>query len=137
MAQGKALTPEDKNAIVSLKEYFDRTKNDLQEQSSPSVQKVANALGFGIATIKRTMADYSRGVNFDEVEKVFRGRPQRVLSESAQTIVRDYIRKANKEGAYITLEMLCQHLEEVAPKQDFSVLTLGRALDRWGFTFGT
>ncbi len=136
MAQGKALTPEDKKAIVSLKEYFDRTKNDLQEQSSPSVQKVANALGFGIATIKRTMADYSRGVNFDEVEKVFRGRPQRVLSESTQTIVRDYIRKANKEGAYITLEMLCQHLEEVAPKQEFSVRTLGRALDRWGFTFG-
>ncbi len=136
MAQGKALTPEGKKAIVSLKEYFDRTKNDLQEQSSPSVQKVANALGFGIATIKRTMADYSRGVNFDEVEKVFRGRPQRVLSESTQTIVRDYIRKANKEGAYITLEMLCQHLEEVVPKQEFSVRTLGRALDRWGFTFG-
>ncbi len=136
MAQGKALTPEGKKAIVSLKEYFDRTKNDLQEQSSPSVQKVANAFGFGIATIKRTMADYSRGVNFDEVEKVFRGRPQRVLSESTQTIVRDYIRKANKEGAYITLEMLCQHLEEVVPKQEFSVRTLGRALDRWGFTFG-
>lgn len=136
MAQGKALTPEGKKAIVSLKEYFDRTKNDLQEQSSPSVQKVANALGFGIATIKRTMADYSRGVNFDELEKVFRGRPQRVLSESTQTIVRDYIRKANKEGAYITLEMLCQHLEEVVPKQEFSVRTLGRALDRWGFTFG-
>ena len=136
MAQGKTLTPEDKKAIVSLKEYFDRTKNDLQEQSSPSVQKVANALGFGIATIKRTMADYSRGVNFDEVEKVFRGRPQRVLSESTQTIVRDYIRKANKEGAYITLEMLCQHLERVVPKQEFSVRTLGRALDRWGFTFG-
>ncbi|WP_419662058.1 putative transposase [Desulfosarcina variabilis str. Montpellier] len=82
------------------------------------------------------MADYSRGVNFNEVETVFRGRPQRALSDSTQAIVRDYIRKANKEGAYITLEMLCQHLEEVAPEQDFSVRTLGRALDRWGFTFG-
>lgn len=136
MAQGKALTPEDKKSIVALKEYFDRTKNDLLEQSNPSVQKVANAFGFGIATVKRTMADYSRGVNFDEVEKVFRGRPQRALSDSTQTIVRDYIRKANKEGAYITLEMLCQHLEETAPEQAFSVRTLGRALDRWGFTFG-
>ncbi len=136
MPQGKALTSDDKRFIVALKEYFDRTKNDLLEQSSPSVQKVANAFGFGIATVKRTMADYSRGVNFDEVEKVFRGRPQRALSDSTQTIVRDYIRTANKEGAYITLEMLCQHLEETAPEQEFSVRTLGRALDRWGFTFG-
>ena len=32
--------------------------------------------------------------------------------------------------------MLCQHLEEVLPEQKFSVRTLGRALDRWGFTFG-
>lgn len=136
MAQGKALTSEEKKVIVSLKNYFDRTKNDLQEHASPSVQKVANALGFGIATVKRTMADYRRGVNFNDMETVFRGRPQRALSESTQTIVRDYIRKANKEGAYITLEMLCQHLEEVAPEQEFSVRTLGRSLDRWGFTFG-
>ena len=136
MAQGKALTSEEKKAIVSLKDYFDRTKKDLQEHASPSVQKVANALGFGIATVKRAMADHSRGVNFNDIETVFRGRPQRALSESTQTIVRDYIRKANKEGAYITLEMLCQHLEEVAPEQEFSVRTLGRSLDRWGFTFG-
>jgi len=136
MAQGKALTPEEKKAIVALKEYFDRTKNDLQEQASPSAQKVANALGFGIVTVKRIMADYNRGVNFDEAGKVFRGRPQRALSDSMQTVVRDYIRKANKDGAYITLEMLYQHLEETTPEQEFSVRTLGRALDRWGFTFG-
>ena len=47
MAQGKALTAEDKKAIVSLKDYFDSTKNDLQELAKPSVKKVANALGFG------------------------------------------------------------------------------------------
>ncbi len=136
MAQGKALTPEDKKAIVALKEYFDRTRNDLEEQECLSVERVVNALGFGIATVKRTMADHSRGVNFDKVETVFRGRPERALFDSTQTIVRDYIRKANKEGAYITLEMLWQYLEEIAPEQEFSVRTLGRALDRWGFTFG-
>ncbi len=136
MVQGKALTPEEKKAIVSLKEYFDRTTGDLVEQETLSVQRVANALGFGLATVKRTMAGYGRGVNFDKVEKIYRGRPQRALSDSVQTIVRDYIRNANKEGAYITLEMLCQHLEEVIPEQEFSIRTLGRALDRWGFTFG-
>ena len=136
MAQGKALTSEEKKAIVALKEYFDRTIDDLEEQETLSVQRVANALGFGLATVKRTMADHSRGVNFDKVEKIYRGRPQRALSDSVQTSVRDYIRRANKEGAYITLETLCQYLEEVAPEQEFSIRTLGRALDRWGFTFG-
>jgi len=136
MAQGKALTPEEKKAIVALKEYFDRSIDDLEEQEELSVQRVSNALGFGLSTVRRTMADYSRGVNFDKESIVYRGRPQRVLSDSAQTIVREYIRNANKEGAYMTLETLWQYLEEVAPEQEFSIRTLGRALDRWGFTFG-
>jgi transposase len=136
MAQGKALTPEEKKAIVALKEYFDRTIDDLGEQEELSVQRVSNALGFGLATVRRTMADYSRGVNFDNELIIYRGRPQRALSDSVQTIVREYIRNANKEGAYMTLETLWQYLEEVAPEQEFSIRTLGRALDRWGFTFG-
>ena len=37
MAQGKALSSDDKKVIVALKEYFDRTENNLEEQSSPSV----------------------------------------------------------------------------------------------------
>lgn len=136
MAQGKALTPEEKKAIVALKKYFDRTINDLEEQEELSVQRVSNALGFGLSTVKRTMADYSRGVDFDNELIIYRGRPQRVLSDSVQTIVREYIRNANKEGAYMTLETLWQYLEEVAPEQEFSIRTLGRTLDRWGFTFG-
>ena len=136
MAQGKALTPEEKKAIVALKKYFDRTIDDLEEQKELSAQRVSNALGFGLATVKRTMADHSRGVNFDNELIIYRGRPQRALSDSVQTIVREYIRNANKEGAYMTLETLWQYLEEVAPEQEFSIRTLGRALDRWGFTFG-
>jgi transposase len=105
MGQGKPLTSEEKKLIVALKEYFDRTKDDFKEQECPSAQKVANALGFGIATIKRIMSDYNRGISFEVAEQAFRGRPQRVLHDSTQTIVRDYIRNANKEGVYITREM--------------------------------
>ena len=36
--QGKALTPTEKETIVELKKYFDRTKEDMQEQACPSVQ---------------------------------------------------------------------------------------------------
>jgi len=48
-----------------------------------------------------------------------------------QTVTREYVRSANKEGTHITLEMLCKHLEDIKPEQEFSIRTLGRALDRW------
>lgn len=134
--QGKPHNPKEKETIVTLKGYFDRTRDDREEQASSTVQRVANALGIGIATVKRVMADYNRGVSFADQEKVHRGRPQHALADSMQTVTREYVRKANREGTYITLEMLCQHLEAIKPGQEFSIRTLGRALDRWGFTFG-
>jgi len=135
-SQGKALTPIEKETIVALKQYFDRTKDDVQELKTPSVERVVNALGVGLATVKRVMADHNRGVVFSAQEEIHKGRPPRALSDSMQTVVREYVRSANKKGAHITLEMLCKHLENIEPKQEFSIRTLGRALDRWGFTFG-
>ena len=134
--QGKPLTAKEKETIVTLKRYFDRTKNDHQEQACPGVQRVVNALGISIATVKRVMADFNRGVSFVDQEEIHRGRPPRALSSSMQTATREYVRKANREGMYITLETLCQHLKAINPVQEFSVRTLGRALDRWGFMFG-
>lgn len=134
--QGKSLTPKEKETIVILKRYFDRTRDDPQEQASLSVQRVVNALGISIATVKRVMADCNRGVSFVDKEEIHRGRPPRALSSSMQTATREYVRKANREGAYITLEMLHQHLKAIKSEQEFSIRTLGRALDRWGFTFG-
>jgi hypothetical protein len=58
--QGSPLTPEFKRAIVLLKDYFDRTKGDGREQDCSSAQRAANALGVGIATVKRVMADSTR-----------------------------------------------------------------------------
>lgn len=134
--QGKPLTSKDKETVVKLKKYFDYTKNNQEEYSCPSVQRVVNALDIGIATVKRIMADYKRGVSFIEQAEVHRGRRPRALSNSMLTVTRNYVRNANREGKYITLEILCQHLKNVVPEQDFSIRTLGRALDRWGFTFG-
>src|SRR5688500_13409875 len=69
-------------------------------------------------------------------ESIRRGRPPRVISDSLQTMTREYVRQANREGSHITLEMLSEYLKEEGSDPDFSVRTLGRALDRWGFTFG-
>ena len=134
--QGKSLSTIEKETIVTLKKYFDRTRDDPQEQTIHSVQRVVNALGISIATVKRVMANHNRGVHFEDQEEIYRGRPQLVLPNSMQTVTREYVRTANREGRHVTLELLYQHLKDLEPENEFSVRTLGRALDRWGFTFG-
>src|SRR5437870_5585976 len=83
------------------------------------------------------MADSKRSpVGLIREESIRRGRPPRVLSDSLQTRTREYVRQANREGSHITLEMLAEYLKAEGGDPNFSVRTLGRALDRWGFTFG-
>ena len=133
---GSPLTPEYKKAIVCVKKYFDRTKSDLEEQNSSSVERAANALDVGMATVKRVMADYNRNPELLNKKSASRGHPSRIISDALQTITREYIRQANRDGRYITLEMLSDYLNQHGNREDFSTRTLGRTLDRWGFTFG-
>jgi transposase len=135
--QGSPLTPELKRAIVLLKDYFDRTQDDVREQDYSSAERAAHALGVGIATVKRVMADFHRSPDvLDRGAAQRRGRPPRAIADSLQTMTRDYVRQANREGTHITLEMVAERLAKEAPDQQFSLRTLGRTLDRWGFTFG-
>ena len=135
--QGRPLSPDFKRAIVLVKDYFDRTKGDLREQEGSSAERAAHALGVGLATVKRVMADAKRSpAGLIQEESIRRGRPPRVLSDSLQTMIREYVRQANRDGSHITLEMLSEYLKEEGGDPNFSVRTLGRALDRWGFTFG-
>ena len=131
-SQGRPLTPEVKKLIVSVKHYFDR--NDFK-MVKPSTKHAANATGVGVATVKRIMADYNRDPNLLDRPSRSKGRPPHAISDSIQTIVRSYIRKANQDGKHITLEMLREHLESSAPEQSICISTLGRTLDRWGFKF--
>ena len=57
--RGKPLEPGEKQAIVNLKSYFDRNKKEFGLTES-SVQLTAEALEFGLKTVKRVMADYRR-----------------------------------------------------------------------------
>lgn len=136
MAQGSPLSPEYKKAIVSVKKYFDRTRNDLEEQNCISVIKTANALGLGEATVRRVMAAYNQDP--DSLEKISfrRGHPSRIIPDSLQSIIREYVRQANREGTHITLEMIFEHFKDTIAEPNFDMRTLARALDRWGFVFG-
>jgi transposase len=136
--QGRPLTPEYKKAIVCVKKYFDRTKDDIssEEHDRTSVEKTADALDVGVSTVKRVMTDYNQDPNLLDKKSPYRGHPPRIIEDSLQTITRKYVRKANYEGSHITLEMLSDYLKKQECEYDFSVRTLGRTLDRWGFTFG-
>jgi transposase len=135
--QGRPLSPECKRAIVLVKDYFDRTKGDVREQEGSNTERTAHALGVGLATVQRVMADSKRSpAGLMQEESIRRGRPPRVLADSLQTITREYVRQANREGSHLTLEMLSEYLQEEGSAPNGSVRTLGRALDRWGFTFG-
>jgi len=133
--QGSPLTPDYKKAIVCVKKYFDRTWDDLKEQDCTSVERVANALEVGVTTVKRVMADYNRNPDLLE-QSLPRGHPPQIIADSLQAITREYIRQTNLEGRHISLEMLSDYLKQQGAEQSFSIRTLGRTLDRWGFTFG-
>ena len=87
--RGKPLTPEIKKLAVSVKQYFDRKKLTPAE---PSVNRTADALGIGIATVKRIMADYNRDPDLIDKPTKLRGRPIYAVSVSYQESTRSYIR---------------------------------------------
>ena len=134
--QGRPLSADDRKTIVVLKRYFDQARVDPSAADGRSVERVARALGVGEVTVERVMAEYNKDPSSVSKEQPARGRPPRLLHDSLQVATRDFVRRANGEGRQLTLEMVSRHLSNIAPDQDVSVRTLGRALDRWGFVFG-
>ncbi len=131
--RGKPLTPEIKRLTVSVKQYFDRNKLTPAE---PSVKRTADAIGIGVATVKRIMADYNHDPNLLDKPTKMRGRPVHAVSASYQESVRSYIRAANNKGEHITLADISTFLEKEYADESFHKTTLARTLNRWGFEFG-
>lgn len=133
--RGRALTPEIKKSVVSAKKYFDLCRS-LDNARIPSVQRVADALSIGVATVKRIMADYNRDPSLLERPPGDRGRKSYSIDASFQEKARAYIREANRNGSYITLGKIHDFLMENGAGGSFHSTTLSRTLDRWGFEFG-
>jgi len=131
--RGRPLTPETKKLVVSVKQYFDQNKFKPME---PSTKRTADALGIGMATVKRIMADYNHDPKLLDEPAKMRGRPVHAVSASYQETVRAYIRSANKKGEYITLANIRGFLKENSTDEPFHIATLARTLNRWGFEFG-
>lgn len=131
---GKPLSPEIKQVIVTLKSYFDRNKTNLE--GNASAELTADALELSRVTVDRVMRDYRKNPESIKDPPKMKGKPSYAINASHQEVVRAYVRKANLEGSYITLETIRSFLVEKAPEESFSTRTLARALDRWGFEFG-
>ena len=99
--RGKPLTAEMKKIVVSVRQYSDREK---LEPTVSGTKRTAEALGIGIATVKRIMADYNRDPKILGEPAKTRGHRVYAVSPSYQEAVRTYIRTADKNGEYITLE---------------------------------
>ena len=132
-SRGRALTPEAKKLTVSVKQYFDQLQLAPEE---PSVKRTADALGIGVATVKRIMADYNRDPSLLDEPTKMRGRPAYAINVSHQEAVRTYIREANKKGQHITLADIQEYLKQEYGDESFHKATLARTLNRWGFEFG-
>ncbi len=133
--RGKPLSPQEKKLLVSVKHYFDRNKSEFGCKES-SAQMTADALGLGIATIHRVMANYRKDPSSVNAPAQSRGRPSYSIEASHQEAVRAYIRQANLQGSHRTLEDIRRFLSERSPSEAFHLSTLARTLDRWGFEFG-
>ena len=130
---GKPLTPEAKQLVVSVKHYFDQNRF---EPYISSVERTADAIGIGLATVKRIVADYNRNPDLLAEPAKTRGRPSHAVGFSSQGAVRSYIRGANKKGEHITLADIADFLRDIKPDEQFHKATLARTLNRWGFEFG-
>ena len=128
---GKFLTPEERKLVVSIKKYFDECKHKT-DAKEPSVQKTADVICAGVATVKRIMADYNRNPKLLEQPPNIRGRRPYVIDISYQENVRSYIREANRHGNYITLNDISNFLVETGASKSFHVSTLARTLNRRG-----
>ena len=133
--KGKPLYPEEKRLIISVKQYFDRNKIEFGVSDSSS-QMTADALSIGLSTVNRIMASYHKDPHSINTLPQERGRPHHSIDVSCQEAVRTYIRKANMEGHYITLDSIKGFLKEDVSGKSFHISTLARTLDRWGFEFG-
>lgn len=137
-AKGKALTPEEKSLIITLKKYFDHNKSEFGS-SDTSVQMVSDALEVGLGTVNRVMSAYNKDPQSIYEIPQPKGRPTHSIDASQQEVVRAYIRATNLEGLHTTLETIRDYLKEVLPNKTddlFHIVTLARTLDRWGFEFG-
>jgi transposase len=136
--QGKEFTQGMKQLVVNLKKFNDDERLRKNLKAEWSIGQTAKGLGIGEATVRRIMAEYNKNEkHVPEERQKARGRPEHAIPVGLQTVVRQYIRSQNLKGRHVSVELVLEHLRGISSGYIFPATTLWRALNRWGFTYGT
>lgn len=136
MPQGKAIDLRGRQLVVRLKEHFDeeRFQGPFVSTMDPA-GRVAKALGLGERVVKEIVSNYHQTGTITPSELAPKGKPPYRIQSALETVIRHEIRQSNREGRHVSLRTLSNWLD--AHYERISTATLGRALGRMGFVFGT
>lgn len=132
--QRKQLSLEEVDLVIRLKQHFDDEREAYRVVSTANpTKRTAECLGIGTATVKRIMAQNSRGETFHQVRRP--GRPPGEASIGIQPEIRAFIRSENLSGSRVSVERVRSYIAEQC-EVEIPKMTLWRSLRRWGFTYG-
>ena len=99
-------------AVVRLKKHCDEERKSGKFVSTKdSAKRTADALGIGVATVKRIMSQYKKDGNEVVVRiKERPGRPPSSICPIAQPIVREFVRNENLGGRRVSIDRVCKFL---------------------------
>lgn len=136
--QGVEFTPEMRKMAVNVKRYFDNLKSAPDSLRNPATRLAASALGISESTVKVILAAYNKkgenGLDWSKSQQ--RGRPAYAIESGVVPPVRQFIRMANRNGDQVNIEIIRRYMRDEL-HCDVAHTTLWRALQRWGFEFGT
>lgn len=137
--QGVEFTPEMRKMVVNVKHFFDTNKKTSGKLAKiPASKLTASALNISESTVKVIMAAFNKkgneGLSFSKFPQ--RGRPSYSLETGVEPLVRQFIRRANRSGDQVNVEIIRNFMQEELHCKDIAHTTLWRALQRWGFEFG-
>ncbi len=103
--QGVEFTIGMRKMAVNVKHYFDNLKSTPNTLRNPATQLAASALGISESTVKVIMAAYNKkgenGLDWSKSEQ--RGRPTYAIGSDVVPSVRQFIRKANRNGDQVNM----------------------------------
>lgn len=136
--QGFEFTPEMRKMVVNEKQFFDNAKKTRDDLKRPASKLAASALNVSESTVKVIMAAYRKkgdaGLVYSKSEQ--RGRPSYAVEAGIEPLVRQFIRKANRNGEQVNIDIIRNFMRDEL-HCNVAHTTLWRALQRWGFEFGT
>ena len=118
--QGKEFTPGMKQLIINLKQFNDIERHEKNLKAVWAIEKTAEGLGIGQATVRRIMAEYNKNKqNVPNSLPKTRGKPEYTIPQNLQSVVRQYIRFQNIKGQHVSVDLVRQHLEKINPDHTF------------------